>query len=262
MSADLMIVAAGIGSRMSSKVPKALVPITDEPCLTTTLQQIGHKFGRVYVVTNILAQDAWDTYFHNHKYPELLRNLVNIPIHSGMGDGHAVYSAIKVLNARGSFLPELVIAWGDVFFTEAEIIDEMMALPMISGILPAVFENNPYVALIPDSKMNCKSAEFSKHGEINDNGYHDQSVFRFETSVLYNALQHLDRGLWKNGKYITPGNELSLLHTFHYLYNAGYPAQIHKTKYSTRSFNTIQEVQVIQQEIDLKWKDKFRPQSS
>ena len=56
---DLYIVAAGTGSRLAADVPKALVPIADEPCLTSTLQQIGHKFRRVFVVTNILVLDQW-----------------------------------------------------------------------------------------------------------------------------------------------------------------------------------------------------------
>src|SRR5688500_2416226 len=90
-NADLYIVAAGNGSRLDAAVPKALFPITEDPCLTTTLQQIGHKFRKVFIVTNVLAQDQWQHYLSHLRtdYPELARFVVNLPICSGLGDGHA-----------------------------------------------------------------------------------------------------------------------------------------------------------------------------
>jgi len=48
-------------------VPKALVPIADEPCLTTTLQQVGRRFRKVFVVTNSLVHDQWLAYFESKK---------------------------------------------------------------------------------------------------------------------------------------------------------------------------------------------------
>src|SRR6186713_347958 len=83
-SADLYIVAAGNGSRMKASVPKALIPISEEPCLTTTLQQVGHKFRKVFLVSNILVQHQWSSYFAglDVTYPELARLVVNLPIES------------------------------------------------------------------------------------------------------------------------------------------------------------------------------------
>src|SRR5271168_921285 len=60
---DLYIIAAGNGSRMAVNVPKALVPIVEEPCPTTTLQQIGDKFKTVFIVTNSTVQDQWSKYY-------------------------------------------------------------------------------------------------------------------------------------------------------------------------------------------------------
>jgi CTP:molybdopterin cytidylyltransferase MocA len=95
-SADLYIVAAGDGSRMRANVPKALVPIAaDEPCLTTALQQIGHKFRKVFIVTNVFVRDQWLAYFRDLGaiYPELAELAVNVPIASGLGDdeGHTPF---------------------------------------------------------------------------------------------------------------------------------------------------------------------------
>lgn len=254
MKADLYIIAAGRGSRMGGNVPKALVPITNEPNLTTTLKQIGGKFQNVCVVTNIEIQDQWDAYFENLD-EELSKNVVNIPIHSGRGDGHAV---LRALSETSDYLNhEVVVVWGDVFFPHGEIIDELLSQPQNGvGIIPAVMKDNPYVTLLADEKSRIISADFSKYGECHPTGFHDQSVFRFHRHALRNALRKLDGALWKNGKYITAGGELSLLYAFHYLYNRGSPATVYETKYPTLSFNTVEEVQQIQLEINEKWKNK------
>lgn len=261
MTADLYIIAAGKGSRMGGSLPKALLPITDEPCLTTTLKQIGHKFKNVFVVTNVDIQTDWEYYFANSLY-KLMKNVRNIPITSGLGDGHAVLSAFsKVdemhLTAEVERSNDVVICWGDVFFQHSEIIDELLSRPLkFSGIIPAVMKDDPYVSLLVDSSLACISADFSKYGEKHPTGFHDQSVFRFNMSMLRDALSSLNRCFWKNGRYITPGGELSLLHSFHYLYNIGLPAHVYGTDYPTLSFNTPDEVRIIQEEINKKWSNQ------
>lgn len=262
---DLYIIAAGKGSRMGpSDLPKALVPITNEPNLTTTLKQIGHKFSTVFVVTNTEIAGVWDTYYAHlaHNTPELAKNVKDLSITSGRGDGHAVLQAMAKAEELGHEMsPNVVICWGDVFVPHAEIVDEMLSfqLGMYDGIVPTAFEENPYVALRPQSAwdgdgiMPCQCADFSKWGETNDVGYHDQSFFRFNIGPLRWALIRLDQATNKNGKYITPGGELSLLHVFHYMANTQRPAAIYQTKFPTLSFNTPEEVASIQNEINKTW---------
>ena len=257
-NADLYLICAGKGSRMGGNVPKALVPITDEPNLTTTLKQIGSKFRNVFVVTNIDIQDQWSKYFlsmSDELGDSILSNVSNIPIKSGLGDGHAVLQALNQTSNYTNY--NVVIAWGDVFFQHGEIIDEILAHPSNGvGIIPAVTKENPYVTLLSDENNRIISADFSKYGECHPTGFHDQSVFRFHRYTLREALWNLHNALWKNGRYITVGGELSLLHTFHYLYNNRTPATVYETDYPTLSFNTAAEVQQIQQEINEKWKNK------
>ena len=262
LSTDLYIIAAGNGSRMNARVPKALARITDEPCLTTTLQQIGHKFSNVFVVTNALIQDEWTNYFHRLRaeYSDLWKRALNLPIKSGLGDGHATLQGILAAERMSevSLCQDIVVAWGDVFFPEGEIIDELLSVSLEgSGLLPAVREGNPYVSLLIDDKMRCVSADFSKYGESHQSGLHDQSVFRFSLPCLRRALTELHRSLWKNGRYIAPGGELSLLYSFHQLYNSDNPAYVYETGYPTLSFNTVEEVADIQRQISTQWKSRF-----
>jgi bifunctional N-acetylglucosamine-1-phosphate-uridyltransferase/glucosamine-1-phosphate-acetyltransferase GlmU-like protein len=268
ITADLYIVAAGNGSRMNVKLPKALVPITDEPCLTTTLQQISDKFRRVFVITNVLAREAWQDYFGTLEveYPELASRIINLPIVSGLGDGHATLNGlIAAEEAEGAIAlaQDIVVAWGDVFFQYAEIIDELLtARPAGSGLLPAVHEQNPYVALLVNEQMQCVSADFAKLGESHTAGFHDQSVFRFSRHRLKMSLAEIHNALWKGRCYISPGGELSLLYSFHQLFNAGCPAYVYKTNYPTLSFNTVEEVASIQREISARWSNRNRGKRS
>ena len=260
-SFDLLIIAAGNGSRMGGSLPKALVPITDEPNLTTTLKQIGNKFRKVFVATNSTIKSVWEEYFSNLRqtYPALAANVVNVPIMSGRGDGHAVMSTISAVNALhadfGLVESEIAVVWGDVFFPSAQIIDELFEQPLYgkSGIIPVVMEESPYVAIKTDFNNLVTHADFSKLGEINQVGYHDQSVFRFNTFKLMSALNAMHAVLNKGGKYITMNGEMSLLHSFHYLYSTGNGIHAMETQFPTMSFNTIEEVKAIQQEINEAW---------
>lgn len=266
--ADLYIICAGVGSRMSIDIPKALVKITDQPCLTTTLQQIGSKFDNVFVVTNRDVQGQWIHYYNDLSimYPELCTNLYDVPIKSGYGDGNAVMEGLSRVKSL-CYVPrqpvlsdDIVIVWGDVFFHKAEIIDEILNKSMgdKSGLIPCVSEENPYVTLHTNGHGACISADFSKHGEINKHGWHDQSLFRFNRTILMDALNQLHLSMWKNDKYVAPSGELSLLHTFHRLFNTYQPAYVYHTAFSTLSFNTPAEVIAIQEQIDTAWKLKNR----
>lgn len=259
MKADLYIIAAGNGSRMGGNLPKPLVQICDEPNITTILKQIGHKFNHVFVITNILSQDKWGNYY-NSVDKKLLSNVVNIPIVSGYGDGHALLNGmIKAEEVKNisALSDNIVTCWGDVFIPNSEIIDELLSLDMtgMSGIIPAVNKPNPYVTLLTDDNLNCISADFSKYGEKHDSGFHDQSIFRFSRHHVKLALIALHTSLWKNGRYMVTGGELSTLFTFHSLYNQKQPVKVYTTDYPTMSFNSIEEVKHIQQELNNRKKE-------
>jgi molybdopterin-guanine dinucleotide biosynthesis protein A len=267
MGTDLYIIAAGKGSRMGGNIPKALVPITDIPNMTTTLQQIGRKFKNVFIVANVLVADEWLKWSRatTKQYPSLMDNVSTLFISSGLGDGHAVLHGLNEAANSGLVQSEdIVVAWGDVFFPHAEIIDELLTWPARgqSGIIPVVREDNPYVSILVDDYMDCMSADFSKYGESHPTGFHDQSVFRFRRTSLQNALSVMHASFWKNGRYITPGGELSLLHCFHYFYNVEDALVVYETDWPTRSFNTPEEVAAIQTEITTKWHHQFAPYSS
>lgn len=264
---DLYIIAAGKGSRLGGSIPKALVPlINDEPNITTILKTIGRKFDHVFIVVNVDIESVWREYLQT-LIPELGKNVHLVPIKSGLGDGHATMCAFAATtpspyhdkedsqNAlRISTASNVMVCWGDLYIPDGAIVDEMMGQFAandfaVSGILPAIFEQNPYVALTTAKMMQCTGASFSKWGELESEGYHDQSIFLFKKESVWAALGTAYDVYWKNGKFTTPGNELSLLHTFNILYNQMEPCIVYETEYPTMSFNTVEELMHIKKEL-------------
>jgi bifunctional N-acetylglucosamine-1-phosphate-uridyltransferase/glucosamine-1-phosphate-acetyltransferase GlmU-like protein len=257
---DLFIIAAGKGSRMGGNIPKALLSVDGKQCLTSTLLKIAGKFDNVYIVTNNSIQEIWDDYFNSMMVrSDIYPNYSNVSISSGLGDGHAVMSALtKVYGTDQSPKNEVVICWGDVYFPNHELVDELINnKSSATGIIPAVKENNPYVTLLVDEQMNCQSADFSKMGENHPTGFHDLSIFKFDRCKLQQMLQMLHNSFWKNGRYITPGGELSLLYTFHAFYNSEFePLKVYESDYVTYGFNTPEEVRSIEDKINQGAKDE------
>lgn len=273
---DLYIIAAGKGSRMGGSVPKALLPIAEGiPNITTTLQQAGTLFDNIFIVGNVAVKDQWEKYYlaERERFPELFAfdaqcnsRVKFLYISSGLGDGHAVMQAFEESKAYKNKSNDVVICWGDAFIEFSETFSELLNVAAlanrsrpheVTGVAPAVMENNPYVTLLVDSNMNCMSADFSKYGENHASGLHDQSLFYFRRDALKHALEKLHFAYWKNGRYITQGGELSLLYAFHYLYNQKSPATVYETQYPTRSFNTPAEVADIQKEIRKIWQSQY-----
>ena len=270
--ADLYIIAAGKGSRMGGGVPKALIPIEEGiPNITNTLKQAQGLFDSIFIVTNKDVRAAWDKYYLDNVdvFPELFNSANNsaplvrfVSISSGLGDGHAVLSAldeVKQSYRKDTVSNKMAIVWGDAFIRHRETFQEIIDISQSRGhsdsvgFAPAVLEDNPYVSLLTDDEMKCMSADFSKYGESHPSGLHDQSVFFFDREILHKALRTLHNCFWKNGRYITPGSELSLLHAFHYLYNTNMPLTVYQTEYPTMGFNTPSEVADIQREIRKTW---------
>lgn len=252
---DLYIIAAGKSSRMKSAFPKALIEIADdEPNITRTIRLVGDLFQNIFVVTNENDKKVWDCYFQALNNPKV----VNLSIKSGLGDGHAIMTALKLTKDSDTYSNDIVIMWGDAVLVDGLVVKKTLDYKLdtrnFSGIIPAVYEPNPYVCLetvCRDGELVCTHALFSKHGEIRSEGYHDQSIFRFERTMLLSSLIGLHAALWKRDKYITASGELSMLYTFHHLYNlADYPLIVLGVNADhVISFNTPEEFSAIQRQL-------------
>jgi NDP-sugar pyrophosphorylase family protein len=249
---DLLIIAAGTGSRLRASVPKALFPIAGKKCLTNTLTLALPHFERIIITTNVMINEVWRDYFNELKgqlSPEDYQKIIQCAIPSGIGDGHAL---METLSRTQEGSDDVVVMWGDVYLESDSILVELLSKPfetINNALIPAVSEQSPYVTLLVDRNFNCVSADFSKHGENHLVGLHDQSIFRFNRAGIYSGLKTLHASAWKNGRYILPAGELSTLYVFHLFYNLDQPAQVYVTDYCTRTFNTLEEVESIERAL-------------
>lgn len=263
---DLWIIAAGRGTRMGNiTVPKCLVEIDGKSNLENTLQLIGHKFRRLFVVVaKEMEEMVRETMFDWHVAFDVT-NVEIIGIESGGGDGKAVLEAFEKVTSDGyDVTHNSVILWGDAHLRSADIVDEMFLkfettrrLPLI---IPAVLEHRPYVAINTSlesrtSNMQAAmSADFIKYGEVRDEGWHDQSIFGVEWPAIINALSTMRQVSMKrddegNVKFTTQSGELTFLNAVHYLFNVGNPAYVYETKFPLMGYNTQKEVEKIKQSI-------------
>lgn len=245
---DLIIVAAGVGSRMGKNVPKALLPIQGIPNLIRTAELARHHFNRIFVVINTNAKKTWTQFnLDLEKYHPYIANITNfIEIESGLGDGHALIFALDQIGKFGFKLSdEIVICWGDAVFPYKEIFQEIKEIECDSGVIPVIKEKDPYVTILTDSELNAQAIDSSKQGERHPTGFHDQSIFKFKTTIMIESLLVMHNCFFKGGRYITSNSELHLLYLTHYLFNIDKPLKVYETQFPALTYNTQEELDKI-----------------
>ena len=240
--ASLVIIAAGNGKRMGDiTVPKALYEVNGKPNLFNTITKTMTLFDKIFLVIKSTAYKTFDEFIKKYGF----NNCVLIPIESGLGDGHAVMTALMQPQISDD---ELILLWGDAYIYNDEIVKELLEVKLTKRnplVFPVNSEENPYVTITVDQMMNVVAADFSKLGENHQLGLHDQSIFKLNKKVLLKSLINMHECFWKNGRYISESKELNLLHSFHVLYNRHTPARAYISDYSVGAFNTIEEAKAL-----------------
>jgi bifunctional N-acetylglucosamine-1-phosphate-uridyltransferase/glucosamine-1-phosphate-acetyltransferase GlmU-like protein len=249
MSQTLYIIAAGLGTRMGSiSVPKALLPTRgNKPNVLNSIEQAYPYYDKIFVIGNELVHKVWDEF--ESSLPVAFAEKVKVKtIKSGLGDGHAVLTALNDFTDESN--SEYVsILWGDAYIPDEGIFKEITeydcAYGNASGVIPVVFEDNPYVTIMMNNMMDVVGADFSKRGESHASGMHDQSLFKFRRKTLLDALVQMHCAYWKNGRYVTDSGELTFLYVLHYLFNSGQEATCYPTEYPVHGYNTKDEFDAI-----------------
>lgn len=244
---ELIIIAAGNGKRMGNiVVPKVLYPVNGVPNLQRIINA-AHEckvFKTIQLVIKESAKMEFQEYLDKNLYPASL-DINLIPISSGFGDGHAIMEALTQIVGNGG---EAIIIWGDTYIENGMLFQELSSYQedCYNIVVPVYKEENPYVTILADHNMNIIGADFSRLNEKHFEGLHDQSVFLINKNAVLDALRVMHTVLWKNGRYISESKELNFLHAMHFLYNFGEPASCYITEYPTKSFNSIDEVKLIE----------------
>jgi NDP-sugar pyrophosphorylase family protein len=251
---SLVIIAAGKGSRMNSETPKALFEVVPGiPNVTNTVQRANDYFERIYVVVSEGSENDFmnAVSFVNSK-------IEIVPIRSGLGCGHAIREFYS-LKPDTRYLNH-VITWGDAVHTSEETFKELLRVSNSEGnksmfhpmYVSVQHEDNPYVGIETDSKLNIRMAHFSKRGEQLTEGFHDMSTFLVmreteDQPSVFSVLNEMHRVLWKGSKYDSTSGELTFLNVLHTLYNLGFPAKAFETTVRVESYNTFIELHAIKE---------------
>jgi len=146
-----VVPAAGLGSRLSSAIPKILTPINKTQTIWSLLRQ---KLLTVVDHINIIVSPVGEPLVREALSDDIKKNLVSLSIQKkpiGMGDavfcGHSVWSEANVI----------VVVWGDQVFVSENTLKS--AVSSHSGApktvaLPLTTFSNPYVEYIfQDNKL-------------------------------------------------------------------------------------------------------------
>lgn len=259
---DLMIVAAGNGTRMGSDaLPKILIEINGKANLHNTIEKASScpKIGNIYIIVNkrnktVIVESVKEIVsYYGHP---LMDRIFEIEIESGRGDGHAVLEAYRTITKTKrikKFSESFFVMWGDAYLTSNNIfvdcVQEYEKDKTRSMFIPVVNEKDPYVTFVVDKNMNCIGADFSKRGEKHPTGFHDQCVFLCNTKNIIDGLSTLDSAYLKNGRYVTDSGELTFLYLVHYFYNIENAAKALITDSPVLSYNTMGEVKEIEKSL-------------
>jgi len=240
----LLIIAAGNSTRMDN-LPKAVSLVHGKPNLYNTVEKAYKYYDKIYVSSNN----------HNYLlYKEVLEDFDDkvqvVSIYSGHGCGHAILNTINKIETDNEFLFRIKhtsVCWGDVYFENEYIFKELVENTDTNPIvIPVVFEKNPYVwfTTYNDTDNRIVNSMFSKRGESAVGGYHDQSIFKIDVHKVAEALSQLNDFMYKrsNLNYL---NEIIFLDLVNYFFNIKDPCILYETKYQTKSYNTKEELQLI-----------------
>ncbi len=229
-----LIICAGKQSRFKSQTPKALVTVKGKTLLQRNIEAMSKECDKIYVVCSNQNQHYFD--YKNKIFFE-----------SGKGSGDAVWQALERLNIKkGDFC---YVLWGDAL-TTPEIYTQIKNAYKKDGVIPCVYESNPYVQIIPKENGGV-SAKFSKFNEKTTAGYHDLSLFYFDADVLLKKLRDFRNKITdKNGNYCHKhGNEMELLDVFN---ETNIKPDILEIKhYKDFSFNTVEQLKDLLEKQDV-----------
>ena len=246
-----IILAAGNQKRFLSDIPKPLVSLVDETILETNIKTMRHYVDQIYVAVNPFTQFLYRKVIDDYLGVDLL------PIFSGKGCGHAAMNALE----RIKDYRYAIMIWGDSIQNQYEIYNQMVDRnPLGKIFVPIVSEQDPYTNFnFEQESSTIKSVDFKKFGEVHPGtmGWHDLSIFYFDTRLVRILLSKLHEKYWN-----TFDNDYNAIHgrelTFLDIFNVGlsfygtkdFGKVIEMEGVSSRSFNTIEEFEIIWREFN------------
>jgi bifunctional UDP-N-acetylglucosamine pyrophosphorylase/glucosamine-1-phosphate N-acetyltransferase len=175
---NLIIPAAGKGSRLGTEVPKTLVKVNGKPILYHILQRINVLFHRTIIVINPEQLHYFEEFKKSFNFagPKLEFAFQEFP----SGSLGAVQEGVTKSLTAGT--PNFaVIVWGDQIGVSRETIERVIEELEKNGsglVIPFMTQANPYVWLITDNQGKLTGVGRTRDGDfVPEVGNADLGVF-------------------------------------------------------------------------------------
>jgi len=236
-----IILSAGKQSRFKANYPKALAPYKD-----ITILQENVNIMKKYVKKVIVLVSEHENFHYNE-----IKDATICPIESGGGSGHTLFEFLNNSDIMSPISNDyLLIKWGDCLHNDEELYKALVNAPKnYISLCPLTLEKNPYCQFKLNSDKSIYKVLFSKNNDpIDEEGYHDLSIFLWSPIIKFFLLQFKDKYRIIDRLYNTVSNEFDLL----YLYNY-YPELASSSKgfvidnYITLDFNTVEDLKKLEE---------------
>tara|TARA_B100000614_G_scaffold112684_1_gene101049 strand:- start:1763 stop:3112 length:1350 start_codon:yes stop_codon:yes gene_type:complete len=160
MNLDIVILAAGKGTRMGSPLPKVLASLAGRPMLDHVLESVSQlKKTKLHVVVGHEAQQVKKTFSHYKKINWIKQR-------KQLGTGHAVKQALKHIRSNSN----VVILYGDVPLISENTISKLAKLASKGPALLTFNKENPtgYGRIIRGSRKKIEAIIEEKDASLSE----------------------------------------------------------------------------------------------
>ncbi len=263
---DILIMAAGLGKRMNSDIPKPIFPLSDKPMLMyliETIYNLKNKPENTYIITNNIhskiIKDTCKNYSTNISSKRTISKSIMTNIHwleqdtPPMGTGDTVRIAIEKINPNSN--KPLIILSADVPMISGETIEYLVEkyynTPIIKekAIILAINNETPHGY----GRIILNNNEFIKIVEQKDANEAEQEITLVNTGIYcisYNLLK-FELNLINNNN---ASGEYYLTDLFSIAKDAGASILINTLEshlgYQVFNVNTIRQIQELEDMIE------------
>lgn len=241
----LLIVASGKSSRFGG-FPKAFCQIGNKTNAENTIQQAKKYFHKVYIGVNT------DTFIQFH---DKIAGCEMFHIVTGQGDAHSMLKCLSYIKDQEEQVEQIAVCWGDAVFADSTPFRQLVdGAGNAKAAVACSMDKNPYAWFETNESFGIIKSHFAGEEGFIDVGLHDQSLFLFDFDFALKYLNEYRESLdipYDNNE--SAVNEMKLLHSFEYLYQAGYDCAkcVVIDSGNVLSFNTQKELEEIKKKIKM-----------
>ena len=239
MNFDLILAAAGSGSRMGGGLPKPLYQVNGKPLLEIILEKFKIELNKIIIVVSEHSRVSFEEFLRGISQKKQFEKLnfeiaVQTNINGTLG---AVEAGLQRVKANCVF-----IAWGDHIGISEEMIKKMKVnIDDNQGkslILPTVMRSNPYINF---KRVENKIVEFQELKKLKfkiNYGENDCGCFLFDTVSILKSIENFKL---RNGDRESEVNFLEVI-PFLEKEKEGILTQVESDLQLTMGINSIEDV--------------------